>query len=314
MSPEQARGEELDARTDLFSLGVVLYEMATGRHAFSGSTSAMIFDAILHKTPTAPVRLNPEVTEELERIVNKCLEKDRDLRCQSASELRTDLKRLARDSGSGARAAGPEAFTARQRTRIRTWAGLGALAVAGALGWWLLSSRTPTVPLDVRGTWSRGGEWIYFRSDRSGLDEIWKIPVGGGEAIQVTSGGGHYAVASWDGRHVYYAKLGFPGIFRVPAAGGEGTLVESVPDLNAHSLAVSRSGLYYLTFRGWSQLGIMEFAIHFRDSESVAVETLLKEDGSIPRDDVAVSPNEEWILYSKQPMPVSELMLVENFR
>ena len=132
MSPEQVRANELDARTDIFSFGVVVYEMATGVQPFRGDSSGIIFDAILNRPPVAPVRLNPDVPAELDRIIDKCLEKDRNLRYQHASDIRTDLQRLKRDTDSGRVTRVEPAVTTVTRWKIIVpAAALLALSVAG---------------------------------------------------------------------------------------------------------------------------------------------------------------------------------------
>src|SRR6266849_2174989 len=132
MSPEQARAKELDARTDLFSCGAVLYEMATGQLPFRGDSTATIFDAILNRAPVAPVRLNPDVPGDLERVLNKCLEKDRNLRYQSAAEMRADLQRLKRDTDSRKSAAVIESAPISRKNRLQ-WVTASAVCVIAAL-------------------------------------------------------------------------------------------------------------------------------------------------------------------------------------
>ena len=146
MSPEQARGEELDARTDLFSFGAVLYEMATGRPPFTGNTTAVIFNAILSGTVVPPTAVNPELLPELDAVINKALERDRDLRYQSAAELRADLKRVRRDAESRTVTASHPRLDVRRQLwpLVGGVAAVAVLAAALAVAFW---PRNPLVPV-----------------------------------------------------------------------------------------------------------------------------------------------------------------------
>ena len=151
MSPEQARGEELDGRSDLFSLGTVLYQMLTGKQAFPGSTSAVVFDKILHHPPVAPVTLNPAVPPEFDRILNKALEKDKDYRYQVAAEMRSDLKRLQRESDSGRTPAASGGGSAQRTASAASGAGAVATDSGGGVA---VATPTPSAPMPAARTGS----------------------------------------------------------------------------------------------------------------------------------------------------------------
>ena len=277
MSPEQARGEELDARTDLFSFGVVLYEMATAQPAFSGATSAVIFDAILHKEPTPAARLNPELPAELDRIIGKLLEKDRDLRYQSATELRGDLKRSRRDTGSGrltgaasavsgvtvaASSSGGVAVADRAKESGKFYAlaaVIGVVVVLGALAaYFLRGSSAGLTKVAQISHWNKeidgpvlspDGHTVAFTSPVDGFNQVFVMLASGGEPLQLTKDSVDKDVEgfSLDGTQIYYSN-DFTGeeSFSVPTLGGAPSMV--APGFH---LAVSPDGntLYYVKGR-----------------------------------------------------------------
>ncbi|HEV2495999.1 MAG TPA: protein kinase [Terriglobia bacterium] len=256
MSPEQARGEELDARTDLFSFGAVLYEMATGRQAFYGTTTAVIHDAILNRAPVSSISLNAHLPPELERIINKGLEKDRDLRCQTAAEMRTDLKRLKRDTESGravqasgavsGAASGPVPIepasgaiqppgVGSSRKYVLAGASVAVLLVAAALAYrYWLTPKAPSGPGKITqiSHWNKqmeaarlspDGHTVAFSSTVGGAEQILVMLTSGGEPLQLTRDEGDKTVDSFspDGTEIYYERsLGLDEVWAVPTLGG----------------------------------------------------------------------------------------------
>ncbi|MCI0615487.1 protein kinase, partial [bacterium] len=256
MSPEQARAKELDARTDLFSFGIVLYEMATQKQAFSGSSNAVIFDAILNKMPISASRVNPEISPELERIINKALEKDRDLRYQTAAEMRADLKRLKRDTDSGKSAVHSGAAQMAASTEIQSSASstvlakavpvkntkrmLGAAAIlllliAGFAFYRLTASKpakTQTIKISKISQWNKeigsaalspDGHTIAFTSTVAGVPQVFVMLTSGGEPLQLTNDEGAKQIQTFaaDGHEIYYQRQsGRDESWAVPTLGG----------------------------------------------------------------------------------------------
>ena len=204
MSPEQVRGKELDPRTDLFSFGVVLYEMATGILPFRGDTSGVIFREILDRAPVPASRVNPEVSPKLEELIHKCLEKDREVRCQSASELRADLKRLKRDTETSN--SQPVQSTRGVGPRLWLWAASPVITLAVILGifWWRSPMPQPRILATKQITHDSVQKWglmtdgsrIYFVESPGPSYRFAQVSVAGGEVSVVNSGTSVYSPSS----------------------------------------------------------------------------------------------------------------------
>jgi serine/threonine protein kinase/Tol biopolymer transport system component len=199
MSPEQALGKDLDPRTDLFSFGAVLYEMATGTLPFRGDTSAALFNSILNKEPASAIRMNPGLPPELEHIIDKALDKDRNVRYQSAADMRADLTRLKRDTTSG-KVSAARASMVEPRSKSRwPWAmvALAALLAIAALAWWLRSPLPPPRLIGVtqitsdslakNATMLTDGARIYFGELSAGRFVLSQVSTAGGEVAAVST-------------------------------------------------------------------------------------------------------------------------------
>lgn len=295
MSPEQARGKELDARTDLFSFGVVLYEMARGTLPFGGNTSAEIYDAILNRQPAPASQSNPQASPRLQEIIEKALEKDRDLRYQSAADIRADLQRLKRDTRSDV----VPGVRPSEASRNKSWllpvvaASLVLLVLAVLVMLVMEKSSGPgrsfqvanntqittSSGLSLYPTFSPDGAEIAYSTDREGTFEIFvRQLAAGGQDVQITKDGGQNIEPTWspDGKFLAYHSRLRGGIWVIPALGGT---ARKLSDIGSHP-SWSRDG-EWIAFQssGTADLG--------PDSTGVgapSVIRIMKADGSAIKD------------------------------
>jgi eukaryotic-like serine/threonine-protein kinase len=225
MSPEQVRGQELDSRTDLFSLGAVLYEMATGALPFRGETSGLVFDAILNRDPAPPVRLNPDLPSKLGEIIGKALEKDRNLRYQHASEIRTDLQRLKRDAAS-ARVPLPQPATPSKKWSrwLAVASGIAVVAILLTIGarWkgpspamhTTLSQVTFAEGVEEYPAWSPNGKALLYTGEAGKIRKIFRKDLASGEDSQLTHGDFDELQPAWspDGKQTAFVRARQPGV------------------------------------------------------------------------------------------------------
>jgi serine/threonine protein kinase/Tol biopolymer transport system component len=340
MSPEQIQNQELDCRSDLFSFGSVLYEMATGRLAFPGFTTYDYCDGILNKEPAKPRQLNPVISDELEHIIAKALEKDREVRYQTASDLRADLKRLKRDTESGRLSAADlkalaDLKPAPRRRSVGRMLGItgGALLIL-LLAWLAIKSLSPPNPEGggARGplpkmnpflagganrrqpAWSPSGNLIAYVSDESGDDDIWICDPSGANPINLTHSKGIDAFPTWSpegDRIAFFSERDGGGIYTMSTLGGDVRKVIAVKPgvLYTFSLTWAKGGLVYTNFDPSGKKQV------YRVSQSNPVpECLTAKVGAGDGHFGELSPSGDLMVFLNPGIYLTAEMYVANFR